>query len=110
MGPFSQGQQQIWVVWQAAVGRGSIVLLKHNCAILHGKISDQHDSPVLRVVCGGHVSIDCFKMKDTSLVGDTLKHPYNPTGSPQIVFSPFYPEGTSVLHLMKTLCGWTGPA
>lgn len=97
-----------WIVWRAAASRASIVLLNQDWAIFPGNIGEQHYTPVLRGVCGGHVSTDCFKMKDTFSVGDTFKHTQNPAGSPKIVFSSVCPKGTAALHLMRTLCGWTG--
>lgn len=103
-----QAAYQTWIVWRAAASRASIVLLNQDWAIFPGNIGEQHYTPVLRGVCGGHVSTDCFKMKDTFSVGDTFKHTQNPAGSPKIVFSSVCPKGTAALHLMRTLCGWTG--
>lgn len=74
----------------------------------HGSSVISMSSPVHEVVCGRHVSTDCFKMKDAPSVDHSLKQPHNLTGSPRIVRSSFHPKGTSAFHLMKTWCEWTG--
>lgn len=61
-----------------------------------------------RVLRGGRVSTDCFKMKDGPSADRPLKRPHNLTGSLRILPSSFPPEGSSALHLMGTRCERTG--